>query len=254
MLPVCPIAAAHCQLGRNPWAYSFANTDCSAYTATLFYNIAAGREALVQQLRAPAPQLDRFDLFHGHIFTAWNCSSNHAVQGTNSTQRRQLRVQVNQSDTAAQYQQSCSSQVGILFHAAEYPAYDDAVFPINLGHCQVNSSCKYNQRSMDLRNILWWQGQLAVLDVGVHSPLHDLLLHEGTEPLRTLYEEDFGKPVADLLLLQQQHRRRRRLAAEQQRLHRVYARVAAKGSRQLSARLAGQGQVQDLSHAVYVSY
>lgn len=56
------------------------------------------------------------------------------------------------------------------------------------------------------------QGRLAVLDVGVASPLHGLL-HEGTELLRTVYEEDFGQPVADLLFLQNPRRRRRNLKA-----------------------------------------
>lgn len=63
--------------------------------------------------------------------------------------------------------------------------------------------------------LLLLQGKLAVLDVGPSSPLH-ALLHEGTEPLRTVYEEDFGTAVADLLLLQQPHRRRRSLSAAQQ--------------------------------------
>lgn len=68
------------------------------------------------------------------------------------------------------------------------------------------------------------QGKLAVLDVGADSPLH-ALLHEGTQPLRTVYEDDFGQTVADLLLLKEQHRRRRSLKAaqhlEQQRWRRL---------------------------------
>lgn len=75
---------------------------------------------------------------------------------------------------------------------------------------------------------LYLQGQLAVLDVGAGSPLHPLL-HEGTETLRTLYEEDFGRAVADVLLLKQHTRRRRRkLIAEQQRLQRLYSTAALK--------------------------
>lgn len=166
----CVVAAARCQLGRNRWGYTFHNSDLSAYMASLFYSIAAGRAAAAKQLGAPAPRLDRYDLFHGHMFTAWNCSSSCvALPDANSTHRRHLRAQVNQSHTAAACQQlhkpshtCCSSinspcQVGILFHAAEYPAYEEDVFPINLGHCQVNSSCRYSERSMDLRNILWWK-------------------------------------------------------------------------------------------------
>lgn len=45
------------------------------------------------------------------------------------------------------------------------------------------------------------QGRLAVLDVGAASPLHASLLHEGTRPLLTVYEEDFGRAVADVLFL-----------------------------------------------------
>lgn len=83
-----------------------------------------------------------------------------------------------------------------------------------------------------------------MLDVGEASPLHDLLLHEGTQPLRTLYEEDFGKPVADLLLLRPaHHRRRRRMAAELRRWSRVMQGEAAAGSRQCSNH-----------HGVFVSY
>lgn len=70
------------------------------------------------------------------------------------------------------------------------------------------------------------QGKLAVLDVGVDSPLH-ALLHEGTEPLCTVYEESFGQPLGDLLLLREPRRRRRSLRAamymEQQRWHRLLA-------------------------------
>lgn len=73
------------------------------------------------------------------------------------------------------------------------------------------------------------QGRLAVLDVGIDSPLH-ALLHEGTEPLRTLYEEDFGTPIADLLMLQEpKPRRRRSLQAAQQQEQRSWFRLLASG-------------------------
>jgi hypothetical protein len=52
-------------------------------------------------------------------------------------------------------------QVGILFHAAEYPAFDQQHFPVHLGYCQANSTLRFNQRSMDLRNILWWRVSTA---------------------------------------------------------------------------------------------
>lgn len=85
-------------------------------------------------------------------------------------------------------------------------------------HCHCG--CAALQRHVSTHStwrcvLLLLQGKLAVLDVGPSSPLH-ALLHEGTEPLRTVYEEDFGTAVADLLLLQQPHRRRRSLSAAQQ--------------------------------------
>jgi hypothetical protein len=47
--------------------------------------------------------------------------------------------------------------VGLLFHAAEYPAYHEEDFPIYLGYCQEGSDFKYDQRRMDVRNIIWYQ-------------------------------------------------------------------------------------------------
>jgi hypothetical protein len=77
------------------------------------------------------------------------------------------------------------------------------------------------------------------------SSLHDLLLHEGTEPLRTVYEEDFGQPLAELLLLREpHHRRRRHMSAEVQRWSRALAAEAGGGRCSSSAR----------HHGVYVSY
>lgn len=73
------------------------------------------------------------------------------------------------------------------------------------------------------------QGNLAVLDVGTHSPLHELL-HPGTEPLRTLYEEDFGAPLADVLFLhEQQPRRRRSIAAAQRQQQQQWQQALASG-------------------------
>eukprot|EP00879_Flechtneria_rotunda_P005673 GHRR01005972.1.p1 GENE.GHRR01005972.1~~GHRR01005972.1.p1 ORF type:complete len:456 (+),score=150.16 GHRR01005972.1:145-1512(+) len=266
-------AAAHCQLGRQPWAHAFCDTALSAFVAALFLSIVHGRMQLAHQLGAAAPSLDRFDFFHGHIFTAKNYSHNSSdwpairLEGSKGTTARdsttadssstqncgtainldQQPPQLSQEQRAKQSQWTGISTsetkatlarqyppVGVLFHAAEYPAYDNDSFPFMLGRCQANSTLRFQQRSMDLRNILWWQGQLAVLDVGERSPLHDLLLHEGTRPLRTVYEEDFGQPVADLLLLvqgQPRRVRRRKVSAEEaRRPHRLLeaARSAAR--------------------------
>lgn len=53
--------------------------------------------------------------------------------------------------------------VGILFHAAEYPQYDDTMFPYYLGYCQHGSSLEFDQRSMDLRNMLWFKVRTCII-------------------------------------------------------------------------------------------
>lgn len=262
---------ARCQLGRQPWAYSFADARLSAFAAALFVAIVQGWAGAAKQLGAPPPQLNRFDLFHGHLFIANECSTPNkqtfqntpvaqhansasrksaAAGNLNSSQHHKLHTaqQPLQQQHLQQISDSSSCRVGVLFHASEYPAYQPSSFPINLGHCQARSSCRYSARAMDLRNIIWWQGQLAVLDVGEASPLHDSLLHQGTQPLRTVYEEDFGTPLAELLLLRQpHHRRRRRMAAEVQRWSRV---LAAEAGGVAVGRCSSSVQ----QHGLYVSY
>lgn len=107
----------------------------------------------------------RFDLFHGHIF--WERDS---------------------------------GRLGILFHCKEHPAWHDEHFPYRLGYCQDGSTLQLalQPRAMDFRNVVFFAGRLAALDVSPDSPLHDALLHDGTRPLRTVYESDFGEPAADV--------------------------------------------------------
>jgi hypothetical protein len=45
------------------------------------------------------------------------------------------------------------------------------------------------------------QGRLAALDLSPSSPLHGALLLEGTAELRTVYEDRFGLPLADVTYL-----------------------------------------------------
>ncbi len=67
-------------------------------------------------------ELNRFDLFHAHLFYTKKTRS-----------------------------------LGLLFHSKEYPAYDQQKFPINLGYCQQDSYLKYDETAMNLRNMLWFQ-------------------------------------------------------------------------------------------------
>lgn len=129
--------------------------------------------------------LNRFDLFHAHLF----CTRD-------------------------------SRQLGLLFHAKEYPAYNMQMFPITLGYCQHNSKLMYDETSMDYRNMLWFQvslvrcaltawlhsqcktslmqGRLCCLDVGPNSILHHDLIMDGLQDVRTVLESDFGTSVIDV--------------------------------------------------------
>ena len=71
----------------------------------------------------PALQIDlnRFDLFHAHLFRP------HGHPG-----------------------------LGLLFHAAEYPARSPD-FAVNLGYCQTNSTLAYTDVRMDRRNIIYYE-------------------------------------------------------------------------------------------------
>ncbi|GBF95812.1 hypothetical protein Rsub_08248 [Raphidocelis subcapitata] len=160
-----------CYLARHGWVHPLRDPGLAAFLASLFAAATDPRGWAAAGLWAPGggfspPSLSRHDLFHAHLFVC----------------RR-------------------TGGVGLLFHASEYPAYDPFDFPIILGNCHRGSALAFNQRAMDLRNLVFFNGHLAVLDVGEGTPLHSQLLHDGTRPARTVYEEDFGQPVADVFYM-----------------------------------------------------
>ena len=95
-------------------------------------------------LSAACPQvaLDRFDLFHAHLFLPHG-SGNGSGGGS-------------------------SRALGLLFHAAEYPARC-AAFPYHLGYCQANSTLEYEEKAMDLRNIVYYQARALPEPALAHS-------------------------------------------------------------------------------------
>lgn len=77
-------AGARCQLGRRSQAYKFKDALLSAYVAAVFHSIVAGRVA-EKKLEAPAPQLSRFDLWHGHLFVVPGSSTGSTSSTSNSS-------------------------------------------------------------------------------------------------------------------------------------------------------------------------
>jgi hypothetical protein len=71
-------------------------------------------------------QLNRFDLFHGHLFVT--------ADGT----------------------------PGMLLHASEFPAECKA-FPFSLGFCQTNSTLQFSSQKVDWRNYLWYEVSFSSL-------------------------------------------------------------------------------------------
>jgi hypothetical protein len=68
-------------------------------------------------------ELDRFDLFHAHLFL------------------------------------TAENSIGLLFHAKEFPAECNE-FPYNLGFCQRSSPMTFDQSAMDWRNYLYYKVRL----------------------------------------------------------------------------------------------
>ena len=110
--------------------------------------------AAVHLAGLPSIKLNQFDLFHAHLFFH-------------------------------------EGHIGMLFHSNEYPARSSPDFDIDLGHCQANSTLEWNERKMQLRNIVFWRGRLASIDLG--TPLAQELILPGLGyPVYTLLESDFG--------------------------------------------------------------
>ncbi|KAH9299120.1 hypothetical protein KI387_030802, partial [Taxus chinensis] len=153
-----------CQLAKTTFGQRFLNKELNLYMAFLFETIAA-----LSPFSGFNISLNRYDLFHGHLFVASN-----------------------------------TGRLGILFHAKEYPAYNKETFPVNLGYCQTGSSVPYDY-SIDLRNILWlaplpdcsnrkcstqWlaPGALVVLDAYPGGIIYKDLVGRWVQDFRTIYE------------------------------------------------------------------
>ncbi|KAI8472685.1 MAG: hypothetical protein J3K34DRAFT_519556 [Monoraphidium minutum] len=194
-----------CFLARRGWVHTPREPSLSSFLAALFLAAAdpSARRAAPGLAAAPPPALSRHDLFHGHIFLAgggggggedacWDGPAINAARGAPGGARGNPEVASGSG---------VGPGLGVLFHACEYPRFDPLEFPYDLGFCQRGSGLDYDARAMDLRNIVYYEGRLAVLDVGAGGALHAPLLHEGTRPLRTVYEDDLGPGLGDVLFL-----------------------------------------------------
>ncbi|KAA0050901.1 T-box protein 41 [Cucumis melo var. makuwa] len=159
-----------CELTRTPYGRRFISEELNSYLQVLFELIATRSSAMGINIK-----LNRFDLFHGHLFLAFD-----------------------------------NNRLGILFHAKEFPAYDKKTFPCNMGYCQIGSNVSYDD-SMNLRNILWlapmpssstkdWEapGVLVVLDAHPDGIIYRDIIPDYVHIARTIYEDDLGDTVVDV--------------------------------------------------------
>lgn len=79
--------------------------------------------------------------------------------------------------------------LGLVFHAREYPAFDDNLFPFALGYCQKGSDLFLESEcDMEQRTVLWIFGQENMV----------LLEAPARWPFGTIYESELGRAMADI--------------------------------------------------------
>ncbi|KAI9099247.1 hypothetical protein DFS34DRAFT_616896 [Phlyctochytrium arcticum] len=173
-----------CSLPKDEKPLNVFNVDTrlGSYFSNVF-------KAVSKPLAEGKIDISRFDLWHAHLFINHD---NLAVSG------------------AAGSRQNVST-IGLVFHSQEYPALSDE-FPYPLGHCQVNSTVKYDSRRMARRNFVWIMPnndptvappKLLRLDADVRTGDEDVDDALPEAPFYTLDEYQMGKVVADFYFLPQ---------------------------------------------------
>ncbi|KAI9137414.1 hypothetical protein BKA69DRAFT_1041734 [Paraphysoderma sedebokerense] len=154
-------------------------------------------------------ELNRFDLWHAHIFVR-GCKSKYFASEHSKQGQKEKGIE------------NEKSVLGILFHAQEYPNRNESEFPFNLGYCQFNSTLRYNVTNMAKRNFLYlmFPSSSSINDSHsssspkIESKLFMLASSKGgTEvpegvkkvlgeaPLYTVYEDYLGIVLGDLYYL-----------------------------------------------------
>lgn len=135
-----------------------------------------------------------YDLHHGHLFLSRPSWGGGCGEAGREDAVRAFRG-------AAVPRGWRRGRLGVLFHAAEYPAYDPASFPYDLGYCQRGSDVSVRPpAALATRSVVWFR-RAAALDARALPALFDPLLR----PLGTALEEDFGTPIADVYFMPWTH-------------------------------------------------
>ena len=157
-----------------PACRRFRSDGVASFVEGLFHAAARGAPDV------PPCGLNRFDLYHGHLF--WPTP-----------------LHADAADLPR------SPLIGGLLHAREFPRGlsgdgDGTIFfDLNLGYCQVGSPLGVGSRQMELRNLLWLANGVAeglwAIDA---AQVPELLIN--ASPCFTVDEGDLGAPLVDVYL------------------------------------------------------
>ncbi|GAX84627.1 hypothetical protein CEUSTIGMA_g12048.t1 [Chlamydomonas eustigma] len=150
-------------------------------------------------------ELSQFDLFHAHaVLLPWTAEMTTWVPSDYGMPIYKLDGQHDHVVSHPVAKGPCPDDDGgmcLLFHAKEYPQYDSLNFPYQLGYFQKGSNVHAEDASFNGRNILWYRGELYIMDMSPGGLLHGQLLQPDLEPLRTLQESALGLPLFDITYL-----------------------------------------------------
>jgi len=151
-------SASFCSLAPAPEGRRFARRDLRAYLSGLFRSIpdARRRDGL------PPVSLSRFDLFHAHFFLAGIEPLLLALE----EDKKKNNSNNNNNNNNNNNKRAPSVSLGLLFHAAEYPALCPLEFPHDLGWCQRGSDVRWSEETAAWRTLVAARGRLASVRLG----------------------------------------------------------------------------------------
>lgn len=145
-----------CSLAPAPTGRRFARRDLRAYLSRLFHSIPEAR----RRDKLPPVSLSRFDLFHAHFFLS-------GVEPLLLLEdKKKKSTEKNKNKKKEKMRAAASASLGLLFHAAEYPALCPLEFPHDLGRCQRGSDVPWSEEAAEWRTLVAARGRLASVRLG----------------------------------------------------------------------------------------
>ena len=180
--PTLPPPPPVCHLAPRPTGVRFADPAVDAYLRSLFTALPGLRRAA----GLPPVALNRWDLFHAHLFWAASAAPAASAKAAAAAARRGGSRRGGGGGAAT------PGHLGLLFHCAEYPARSPPAFDVDLGWCQRGSPLAWDAASADARNVVALGGRVATLACAPGGALGVGLIWPALREVRTLVEADLG--------------------------------------------------------------